>query len=212
MIKVVSGVRPGKEKATLTLTAKPAPTVEEKEERKRKRETSKAERAERKAAFEEAQAGGGSSSQSAWLPADLSVAPLKDLQSNIAKTQGEIEVFRMRGQVDTPPYRVAMDDLRALREEAKKRLKEKEQAEIEEKRNTREAALLERRDLALADPDHYERYLTSASDRAWWKNEGRLRAEEAAREAREGPPGQGANTSWATLDWRPPSNAQTEEI
>ena len=70
MIKVVSGVRPGKEKATLTLTAKPAPTVEEKEERKRKRETSKAERAERKAAFEEAQAGGGSSSQIAWLPAD----------------------------------------------------------------------------------------------------------------------------------------------
>ena len=51
----------------------------------------------------------------------LSVAPLKDLQSNIAKTQGEIEVFRMRGQVDTPPYRVAMDDLRALREEAKRK-------------------------------------------------------------------------------------------
>ena len=112
-----TGARPGKGKATLTLTAKPAPTaltVEEKEQRKRKLETSKAERAERKAAFEEAQAGGGSSSQIAWLPADLSVAPLKDLQSNIAKTQGEIEDFKRRGQVDTPPYRVAMDRLLAL--------------------------------------------------------------------------------------------------
>ena len=180
-----TGVRPGKEKATITLTAKPAPTtltVEEKEQRKRKLETSKAERAERKAAFEEAQAGGGSSSQIAWLPADLSVA-----------------------------HRVAMDNLLALREEAKKRLKEKEQAEIKEKRKTREAALLERRDLALADPDHYERHLTSARDRAWWKNEGRLRAE-AAREAREEPPRQDAKTSWATPDWRPPSNVKTEEI
>ena len=209
-----TGVRPGKEKATLTLTAKPAPTtltVEEKEQRKRKLETSKAERAERKAAFEEAQAGGGSSSQSAWLPADLSAAPLKDVQSNIAKTQVEIEDFKKRGQVDTPPYRDAVKLLLALREEAKRRLKEKQQAEKEERRKTAEAELFKRRDLALANPDHYERYLTSARDRAWWKNEGRLRAE-AAREAREEPPRQDAKTSWATPDWRPPSNVKTEEI
>ena len=103
-------------------------------------------------------------------------------------------------------------DRRKQRHKAAAKEKQEEQEEAAQgKRKTVEAALLERRDLALADPDHYERYLTSARDRAWWKNEGRLRAE-AAREAREGPPGQGAKTSWATLDWRPPSNAQTEEI
>ena len=106
------------------------------------------------------------------LPADLSVVPLKELQSAIAKKQVEIEELKKRGQVNIPPYPDAVKLLPALREQAKNWLKEKQRVEKEEKRKIAEAALPERRAQALADPDHYERYLNSAKDRAWWKNEG----------------------------------------
>ena len=156
----------------------------------------------------------GSSSPSAFLPADLSVVPPKDLQSWIAKKQLELEELKKHGQVDTAPYRAADKLLNELRKEAKERLDVKVQAKKKHGKAKTEAALDKRRDLAIANPDNYKSYLTNKTDLKWWETEGRERAE-AAREKGWAAYSQGAEDPPAAPHddgWRPPSDVGTEDM
>ena len=184
------------------------------EERLRVFDEVEANKAGRTTAYAASSAGGGSSSPSAFLPADLSVVPPKDLQSWIAKKQLELEELKKHGQVDTPPYRAADKLLLALRKEAKERLDVKVQAKKKEAKAKTEAALDKCRDLAIANPDNYKSYLTNKTDLKWWETEGRERAE-AAREKGRAAYSQGAEDPPAAPHddgWRPPSDVGTEDM
>ena len=184
------------------------------EERLRVFDEVEANKAGRTAAYAVSSAGGGSSSPSAFLPADLSVVPPKDLQSWIAKKQLELEELKKHGQVDTAPYRAADKLLNELRKEAKERLDVKVQAKKKEAKAKTEAALDKRRDLAIANPDNYKSYLTNKTDLKWWETEGRERAE-AAREKGRAAYSQGAEDPPAAPHddgWRPPSDVGTEDM
>ena len=184
------------------------------EERLRVFDEVEANKAGRTAAYAVSSAGGGSSSPSAFLPADLSVVPPKDLQSWIAKKQLELEELKKHGQVDTAPYRAANKLLNELRKEAKERLDAKTQAKKKEGKAKTEAALDKRRDLAIANPDNYKSYLTNKTDLKWWETEGRERAE-AAREKGRAAYSQGAEDPPAAPHdngWRPPSDVATEDM
>ena len=184
------------------------------EERLRVFDEVEANKAGRTAAYAVSSAGGGSSSPSAFLPADLSVVLPKDLQSWIAKKQLELEELKKHGQVDTAPYQDANKLLLALRKEAKERLDVKVQAKKKEAKAKTEAALNERRDLAIANPDNYKSYLTGTRDLKWWATEGRERAE-AAREKGWAAYSQGAEDPPAAPHddgWRPPSDVGTEDM
>ena len=184
------------------------------EERLRVFDEVEANKAGRTAAYAVSSAGGGSSSPSAFLPADLSVVPPKDLQSWIAKKQLELEELKKHGQVDTAPYRAADKLLNELRKEAKERLDVKVQAKKKHGKAKTEAALDKRRDLAIANPDNYKSYLTGKRDLKWWDTEGRERAE-AAREKGWAAYSQGAEDPPAAPHddgWRPPSDVGTEDM
>ena len=184
------------------------------EERLRVFDEVEANKAGRTAAYAVSSAGGGSSSPSAFLPADLSVVLPKDLQSWIAKKQLELEELKKHGQVDTAPYRAADKLLNELRKEAKERLDVKVQAKKKEAKAKTEAALDKRRDLAIANPDNYKSYLTGKRDLKWWETEGRERAE-AAREKGRAAYSQGAEDPPAAPHddgWRPPSDVFTEDM
>ena len=173
-----------------------------------------ANKAGRTAAYAASSAAGGSSSPSAYLPADLSVVPLKDLQSWIAKKRLELEELKKHGQVDTAPYRAADKLLNELRKETKERLDAKTQAKKKEAKAKTEAALNERRDLAIANPDNYKNYLTGTRDLKWWETEGRERAEAAREKERAAYPQGAEDPSAAPHDneWRPPSDVVTEDM
>ena len=184
------------------------------EERLRVFDEVEANKAGRTAAYAASSAAGGSSSPSAFLPADLSVVPLKDLQSWIAKKRLELEELKKHGQVDTAPYRAADKLLNELRKEAKERLDVKVQAKKKEAKAKTEAALDKRRDLAIANPDNYKSYLTNKTDLKWWETEGRERAEAAREKERAAYPQGAEDPSAAPHDneWRPPSDVVTEDM
>jgi len=185
------------------------------EERLRVFDEVEANKAGRTAAYAVSSAGGGSSSPSAFLPADLSVVLPKDLQSWIAKKQLELEELKKHGQVDTPPYRDADKLLNELRKETKERLDAKTQAKKKEAKAKTEAALNERRDLAIANPDNYKNYLTGTRDLKWWETEGRERAEAAREKKERAAYSQGAEDPPAAPHdngWRPPSDVGTEDM
>ena len=190
------------------------PDYRDAEERLRALDEVEANKAGRTAAYAASSAGGGPSSPSAYLPADLSVVPLKDLQSWIAKKRLEVEELKKHGQVDTPPYRDADKLLNELRKEAQERLDAKTQAQKKQAKAKAEAALNERRDRAIANPDNYKSYLTGTRDLKWWATEGRERAEAAREKERAAYPQGAEDPSAAPHDneWRPPSDVVTEDM
>ena len=196
------------------------PGYRDAEERLRALVEVEANKAGRTAAYAASSAGGGSSSPSAYLPADLSVVPLKDLKEAVLKKQLEIEELKEHGQVETPPYRDAVKLLLALRKETKERLDAKTQAKKKQAKTKAEAALVERRDLAIANPDNYKSYLKGNEDLKWWEREGRERAEAARDEERRAAHSQGAedpsaaprDNQWQPLEWRPPRDVATEDM